>query len=72
MAIKIIGFDADDTLWVNEPHYQNTEKYFLELLKGYATSEEISSALFKTEIENLELWSPLHRWAKNYLGALRC
>ena len=56
MAVKIIGFDADDTLWVNEPHYQNTEKYFLELLKGYATSEEISSALFKTEIENLELY----------------
>jgi putative hydrolase of the HAD superfamily len=56
MAIKIIGFDADDTLWVNEPHYQNTEKYFLDLLKGYATREEISSALFKTEIENLELY----------------
>jgi putative hydrolase of the HAD superfamily len=56
MAIKIIGFDADDTLWANEPHYLNTEKYFLELLKGYAAHEEISSELYKKEMENLELY----------------
>ncbi len=22
-TIKVIGFDADDTLWVNEPFYQD-------------------------------------------------
>jgi len=27
--IKVIGFDADDTLWVNEPFYQDVEKEFL-------------------------------------------
>lgn len=26
--IKVIGFDADDTLWVNEPYFQDIEKQF--------------------------------------------
>lgn len=26
MDIKVIAFDADDTLWVNEPYFQETEK----------------------------------------------
>ncbi len=28
MDIKVIAFDADDTLWVNEPYFQETEKSF--------------------------------------------
>ena len=24
-AIKVIAFDADDTLWVNEPYFQKAE-----------------------------------------------
>ncbi len=27
-TILVIAFDADDTLWVNEPHFQETEKQF--------------------------------------------
>jgi putative hydrolase of the HAD superfamily len=30
--IKVIGFDADDTLWVNEPYFQAAEKQFYSLL----------------------------------------
>ena len=26
MKYKFIGFDADDTLWVNEPFYRETER----------------------------------------------
>ena len=26
MPLKVIAFDADDTLWVNEPYFQETEK----------------------------------------------
>ena len=29
--IKVIGFDADDTLWVNEPYYREIEKTFTQL-----------------------------------------
>ena len=54
--IKIIGFDADDTLWVNEPYYLETEKKFCELLKEYHNSESISKELFKTEMENRDMY----------------
>lgn len=54
--IQVIGFDADDTLWVNEPYFKEIENKFCELLGGYLPSEEISKHLFKTEIINLELY----------------
>ena len=54
--IKVIAFDADDTLWVNEPYYQDCEKAFCELLKDHLPPEEVSAELFKTEMRNLELY----------------
>ena len=52
--IKIIAFDADDTLWSNEPFFQEIEKQYTDLLKPYGTSEDISAALFQTEMNNLK------------------
>lgn len=54
--IKVIGFDADDTLWENEPYYRETEDKFCELLKEYHPKDKITEELFKTEITNLELY----------------
>ena len=54
--IKVVGFDADDTLWVNELNYKETEESFCALMKDYLPSEEISKALFKTEVQNMELY----------------
>ena len=54
--IKVIAFDGDDTLWVNEPYYQECERVFCELLKKYLPSEEVSTELLKTEIQNIELY----------------
>lgn len=54
--IKVIGFDADDTLWDNEPFYRETEDKFCNLLKNYLPKEKINDELFKTEIGNLELY----------------
>lgn len=51
--IKVIGFDADDTLWVNEPYFRETEKEFCDLLAGYMQAEEINRQLFDIEIENI-------------------
>ena len=48
--IKVIAFDADDTLWSNEPFFQEVEKQYTDLLKPYGTSKEISAALFQTEM----------------------
>lgn len=54
--IKVIGFDADDTLWVNEPFYQDVEKEFCRILKPYRIEKETSDELFKTEMQNLEIY----------------
>jgi putative hydrolase of the HAD superfamily len=56
MNIKIIAFDADDTLWVNEPYFQEVEQKFCELLSPYLSHHTLSQELFKTEIENLKLY----------------
>lgn len=53
-AIKVIAFDADDTLWSNEPFFQEVERKYTELLSEYGSSKEISAELFKTEMNNLE------------------
>lgn len=54
--IKVIGFDADDTLWVNEPYFQETEEKFCELMAPYLSRHSLSQELFKTEIANLKLY----------------
>ena len=53
-AIKVIAFDADDTLWSNEPFFQEVERKYTDLLSEYGSTEEISAELFKTEMGNLE------------------
>lgn len=55
-TIKVIGFDADDTLWVNEPFYQDVETKFCQILKPYLEEAETSKALFRTEMQNLEIY----------------
>src|ERR1700739_1314700 len=56
MDIKVIAFDADDTLWVNEPYFQNTEKKFCVLLEEFIPRHTVSRELLKIEIENLTLY----------------
>ena len=56
MKPKIIAFDADDTLWVNEPYFREYEKKFAELLSQYFSEEIIVEEFFKTEIRNLNLY----------------
>jgi putative hydrolase of the HAD superfamily len=54
--IKIVGFDADDTLWINEPLYQETEKQFCKILAPYSAEGETTKELFKTEMQNLDMY----------------
>ncbi|WP_298239406.1 HAD family hydrolase [uncultured Algibacter sp.] len=54
--IKVIGFDADDTLWVNETYFREAEKEFAKLLSKYETPNKIDQELFKKEIDNLPLY----------------
>ncbi len=54
--IKVIGFDADDTLWVNETYFRNAEEEFASLLDGFETKNKIDQELFKMEMKNLETY----------------
>ncbi|MEJ2585156.1 MAG: HAD family hydrolase [Robiginitalea sp.] len=54
--ITTIGFDADDTLWVNETYFREAEAAFAELLEPYETKNTIDQELFKMEMRNLELY----------------
>ena len=56
MDIKVIAFDADDTLWINEPYFQETERKFCALLEDYLPQHTLAKELFKTEIQNLPLY----------------
>ena len=54
--IKVIGFDADDTLWVNEPYFYETTRRFCHLMQDYVTCKEAEEALFQTEVGNIALY----------------
>lgn len=56
MDIKVIAFDADDTLWVNEPYFKEIEEKFCDLLEDYLPRHTLVKELFKTEIDNLTLY----------------
>ena len=51
--IKVIGFDADDTLWVNETYFREAEEEVGQLLSHYETPNKIDQELFRIEIKNL-------------------
>lgn len=54
--IKVIGFDADDTLWVNETYFRDAELAFAKLLAQYETANKIDQELFKMEMKNLPVY----------------
>jgi putative hydrolase of the HAD superfamily len=54
--IKVIAFDADDTLWINETYFREAEEAFAILLSKYETKNKIDQELFKTEIKNLAIY----------------
>ena len=56
MSLKVIAFDADDTLWVNEPYFQEIEHKFCALLEDYLPHHSVSQEMFKTEMQNLALY----------------
>ncbi len=53
MKIKVIAFDADDTLWDNEVYFQATEKKFCELMEEYLPQHSVARELLQTEIANI-------------------
>jgi putative hydrolase of the HAD superfamily len=56
MNPKIIAFDADDTLWHNEPYFDEAQERFCELFQDYASKQEILGLILNHQIANLPLY----------------
>ncbi|TAD98929.1 MAG: HAD family hydrolase [Bacteroidetes bacterium] len=54
--IKTIAFDADDTLWVNEPIFTKTQERCSKIMENYVNSSISQTKLYETEIKNLKLF----------------
>ena len=54
--IQVIAFDADDTLWVNEPMFRRVEQECLEMLGAYADPVSIRDRLFDVEQKNIRVF----------------
>jgi putative hydrolase of the HAD superfamily len=50
----VIAFDADDTLWHNEPLYRDMQQRVIEILARHHEAEWILQRMDETEIRNLE------------------
>lgn len=52
--IEFVAFDADDTLWHNEPLFAESASRFREMLSQYHPPEWIDARLYETEMRNLK------------------
>lgn len=56
MTPKTIAFDADDTLWHNEPFFDEAQERFCQLFQDYASSQEILGLILNHQVKNLPLY----------------
>jgi putative hydrolase of the HAD superfamily len=56
MNLKVIAFDADDTLWHNEPYFDEAQERFCHLFQDFASSQEILGLILNHQIKNLPLY----------------
>lgn len=56
MKPKIIAFDADDTLWHNEPFFDEAQEKFCALFQNYASHQEILQLILSHQVKNLPLY----------------
>lgn len=53
--IRLVAFDADDTLWDNQSFFDKVEAEYARLLAPYGTGDEVSASLFRVETANMPL-----------------
>ena len=54
--VNVIGFDADDTLWVNENYFREGEERLTEILAPYETANTVLQQAFHVQINNLPIY----------------
>jgi putative hydrolase of the HAD superfamily len=56
MAIRVVGFDGDDTLWHSETRFHVTQAEFRDLLQRHAPNAEVDTRLAEMEMKNLAIY----------------
>ena len=51
--IKVVAFDADDTLWDCQTHFDEVERQYCRILSPWADAATVSRRLFETEGKNM-------------------
>lgn len=54
-GVRVVAFDADDTLWDCQSWFDRVEQQYSELLAPWGDNEEVSRQLFATECRNMPL-----------------
>jgi putative hydrolase of the HAD superfamily len=56
MAVRVVGFDGDDTLWHSETRFSVTQAEFRELLKTHVPAADVDAWLSEMEMKNLSIY----------------
>ncbi len=54
--IRMVGFDADDTLWISEDYFREAEAEYLRIVGGYVDISRMAERLYQVEKRNLALF----------------
>ncbi len=54
--VKVIGFDADDTLWHNEAYFLEAQERFWGLMEDFLPQHTAARELMQTQIQNIDLY----------------
>jgi len=55
-AIRLVGFDGDDTLWKSEDYYRAAQDEFERMLASYVDLDDVYQRLYAVEKRNLALF----------------
>jgi putative hydrolase of the HAD superfamily len=56
MAVRVVGFDGDDTLWHSETRFAMTQGEFRDLLLRHVPDADIDARLAEMEMKNLSMY----------------
>jgi putative hydrolase of the HAD superfamily len=56
VAIRVLGFDGDDTLWHSESRFEVTQGEFHDLLKRHVPDADVDRRLAEMEMKNLNVY----------------
>lgn len=54
--IEVVSFDADDTLWHNEPYFLEVQENFWHLMEDFLPAHATGAELNRTEVQNIQLY----------------